>query len=384
MPPAPRPIAALQFRLAGFYFLYFAVVGVLLPYWSLYLKEQGFSAEQIGVILATGMATKLIAPTLWGWLGDYTGRRICIVRLTCFAAALCFAWIPAVADSFWGVALVMFGYNFFWNATLPQFEATTLIHLGKNSQKYSHIRLWGSIGFIVTAMGFGAVLHHFDINNLPYILLVLFSIVWINSLTIPEPRNIITSVNRESIVKILNQPHVIALLLASVLMMASHGPYYGFFSIYLVQLDYSGGFIGSLWALGVIAEIGVFWLMPQLLSRYGVRNLLLITFTLTSLRWFLIGYAAQHIPVLLFAQLLHGFSYAMHHAVTVHMLYQIFGKNHQGQGQALYSSLSFGVGGIAGSLAAGYLWQNSNPAGAYAWAAGLGILGWIVIWRKLH
>jgi PPP family 3-phenylpropionic acid transporter len=74
----------------------------------------------------------------------------------------------------------------------------------------------------------------------------------------------------------------------------------------------------------------------------------------------------------------------MHHAVTVHMLYQIFGKNHQGQGQALYSSLSFGVGGIAGSLAAGYLWQNSNPAGAYAWAAGLGILGWIVIWRKLH
>ena len=128
----------------------------------------------------------------------------------------------------------------------------------------------------------------------------------------------------------------------------------------------------------------VFWLMPRLLTRYSARRLLLITFALTSLRWLLIGLAADYIALLLLAQLLHGFSYGMHHAVTMYMLYQFFGKRHQGQGQAFYSSLCFGIGGITGNLMAGYLWENVSPAWAYTWAAGLGSAGLILVWRKLH
>ena len=166
----------LYWRLASFYLFFFAAVGVLLPYWSLYLKQQGFNGEQIGQLLAIGMITKLIAPTLWGWFGDYLGRRMLIVQLACFAGTLSFSGVPLAADSFWGLAAVMFVYHFFWNATLPQFEATTLTHLSllKRDHDYSRIRLWGSFGFIVTSVIFGSLLTDFDILHLPYVLLLLF------------------------------------------------------------------------------------------------------------------------------------------------------------------------------------------------------------------
>jgi PPP family 3-phenylpropionic acid transporter len=383
MPSATETIPRLSSRLGGFYFLYFAAIGILLPYWSLYLKHQGFSAEQIGILLAIGMATKLIAPTLWGWLGDRTGKRMLIVQSSCFAAAISFAVIPEIAYSFGLLAVVIFAYHFFWNAALPQFEATTLSHLGKNSRDYSRIRLWGSVGFVATAISFGALLQQLNLDYLPYILLIFFILVGINSLSIPEPQaGIPVRYRHQSLGNILSQTAVLVVLSTSVLMLASHGPYYGFFSIYLEQLDYSGGIIGGLWALGVIAEIVVFWLMPGWLERYGAGCLLSLSFAMTTLRWLSIGYASEYFAVLLFAQLLHGFSYGMHHAVSIHLIFRLFGNQHQGRGQALYSSLSFGVGGILGSLTAGYLWQYSTPAATYLWAAGLSTLGWIIIYNN--
>ena len=51
---------------------------------------------------------------------------------------------------------------------------------------------------------------------------------------------------------------MVCLLLACALMQASHGPYYVFFSIHLEDLGYSGGEIGALWALAVVAEVALF------------------------------------------------------------------------------------------------------------------------------
>lgn len=359
----------------------------MLPYWSLYLKQQGFSPQQIGQLLALGMITKLAAPTFWGWLGDSSGRRMLIVQATCFAGALSFSGVPVAGHSFWGLALVMFAYHFFWNATLPQFEATTLSHLNalQREHDYSRIRLWGSLGFILSSIAFGGWLSDLTVLNLPYILIAFFVLIGINSLLIPEsPQHKDPARQTSSIKAIICQPAVIALFIAAVLMMASHGPYYVFFSIYLDQLNYSGITIGLLWAVGVIAEIVVFWLMPGLFSRYSARQLLILTFALTCLRWLVTAYTAQYITLLLFAQLLHGFSYGMHHAVSIHLVYQWFGKNYQGRGQALYSSLCFGIGGIAGSVGAGYFWQNVGPTGTYLLAAGLSFIAGIVIWLKLR
>ena len=150
----------------------------------------------------------------------------------------------------------------------------------------------------------------------------------------------------------------------------SHGPYYVFFSIYMESHGYSTALIGQLWALGVLAEIGVFLLMPVLLPRFGARSLLLLAVMLTTLRWLLVAGFADNIAIIAFSQLLHAASFGLYHVVVIFLIHRLFTGVHQGRGQALYSSLSFGAGGACGSLASGYLWSGIGPEAMYLLAAG--------------
>ncbi len=119
----------IYWRLSGFYLFYFASLGALLPYWGLYLESLDFSVTEIGQLVAILMATKIVAPNIWGWIADHTGHRMSIVRMGSLLAAISFTGV-FIADGFWWLALVMAVFSFFWNAALPQFEATTMNHLG--------------------------------------------------------------------------------------------------------------------------------------------------------------------------------------------------------------------------------------------------------------
>jgi PPP family 3-phenylpropionic acid transporter len=356
-------------RLSGFYLFYFASLGALIPYWSLYLKHLEFSARDIGTLMALVMATKIISPNIWGWIADHTGRGMFIVRMGCALAALCFAGV-FFGDSYWWLALVMLAFSFFWNAALPQFEATTFNYLGNLSHRYSGIRLWGSIGFIVAVAVLGPVLDAQGAGILPVVLIVLFAAIFVFSLTVPERAVGHLSLTHEPLLKVLLRPEVAALLVVCFLVQASHGPYYTFYTIYLEGYGYSRSAIGQLWALGVVAEVGVFMLMHRWVPRFGLRPLLLTSLGLTVLRWALIGQFPELAAVMIFAQILHAASFGIYHAVAIQLIHRYFTGRNQGRGQALYSSLSFGAGGAIGSFASGLGWETIGPDNVY-WLAAL-------------
>ncbi|MBE2293994.1 MAG: MFS transporter [Phycisphaerales bacterium] len=374
----------LYLRLSGFYLFYFAILGVLLPYWGLYLLALGFDPARIGELMAIPQATRLVAPSLWGWLADRSGQRMGVVRGACLAALLVFAGVYPAGVSYPGLMLVMLAFSFFWNAALPQFEAVTLNHLGEQTHRYSQIRLWGSVGFIGAAVGAGPVVEHWGISVVPALLWGLFALLWLNGLLVPE-RSVPPVVGESpSLGRVLRQPVVLVFFTACFFNQAAHGPYYGFFSLYLETLHYSRDLIGLLWGLGVLAEVGLFLVMHRLLPRFGARRLLLTALALAVLRWWLIGHFARELPLLLFAQTLHAFSFGMFHAVAIHLIHHFFPGALQGRGQALYSSLTFGAGNALGSLTAGYLWQGMGPVAMYDLAMVLGALGWLVAWWGLR
>jgi PPP family 3-phenylpropionic acid transporter len=369
-------------RLSGFYFFYFASLGALLPYWGLYLKSLGFDITAIGNLMAIIMATKIISPNIWGWIADHTGRRMGIVRIGSLCAALTFAGV-FFQDGFVWLAVVMMLFSFFWNAALPQFEATTFYHLGEQIHRYSSVRLWGSIGFIVTVWGLGGLMEGQGLQLLPWILFGLFAAIWINSLLVPEEAAGHLPLDHSPLRKILTQPHVLGLLLVCFLMQAGHGPYYTFYSIHMKAYDYSLGLIGGLWALGVIAEVGVFLLMHRLVPKFGLRNLLLISLLLAVVRWLLIGLFPEHLGVMLLAQCLHAATFGVYHAAAIQLIHTYFKGKHQGKGQALYSSLSFGAGGAIGSLYSGYVYDYFGALPMFVIAAGLSLLAFLIAWYSI-
>jgi PPP family 3-phenylpropionic acid transporter len=147
---------------------------------------------------------------------------------------------------------------------------------------------------------------------------------------------------------------------------------------------YSRSIIGQFWALGVIAEVVIFLIMSQLVTRFGLRSLMLWTAVLTALRWLLIGAMPESLGVMLFAQLLHAASFGVFHASAIALFHKFFIGRHQGRGQALYSSLSFGAGGSLGIFASGLLWEHLSPAVTFTLAAAAAAVGWLVALSALH
>jgi len=194
-------------RLSGFYFFYFASLGLLLPYWGLYLQWKGFSALEIGEFTAILLVTRVIAPNIWSWIADHRGQRMKIVRLGTFMSALVFSAV-LFGDSYLWMAGVMFLFSFFWNATLPQFEVTTLQHLGEHSHHYSKIRIWGSVGFIAIVVVLGVLLEHFDADIIPYTMLISLSAIWLISLSVPESSPSYLSLAHQPIMSIIKRREV--------------------------------------------------------------------------------------------------------------------------------------------------------------------------------
>ncbi|GGC72305.1 MFS metabolite transporter [Marinobacter halophilus] len=355
-----------------------------MPYWSLYLEGQGFSYLQIATLMATIQLTKVVAPSVWGWLGDRSGQRVRLVRFGAITGSLFFAGV-FVEPGFWGLLLVMLAFTFFWNAILPLYEVITLRALGAKKEHYGKIRLWGSVGFIGAVAAVGGILEWVPVDRLPWLLLPVFVGIVVSAFLVPAERGERKpSAPKGSLKAIMTHPAVITFFLMNFLLQVSHGAYYTFFSIHLAQHGYGKLSIGLLWSLGVLAEIGLFLVMHRLTLRFSVRQIVIGALLLTMIRWMLIAELTTVVPVLIFAQLLHAASYGALHAISVQYIQGFFGKHHHGQGQALYSGLTFGAGGAIGAWMSGFLVEGISTSAAF-WGGAVAMAVAIVIsWRGLQ
>lgn len=353
-----------SWRFANFYFFYFCTVGIIVPYWSVYLQHLQFSPTEIGQLTAILVITKVVAPNVWGSIVDRTnlaqGHSLKILKLATGGALVSYLFLywPAQSVGFWWMAGVLFAYSVFWNACIPQVEAATLNHLAGERFRYGMIRLWGSVGFIVTVLGLGYLLDHYSPNIILHAGAVSFLAVFAVSFLLSRKQG---NTKPDSTViplkKLLNKRVVLILVLCT-MMQASHAPFYTFFTIYLEGNDYSNAHIGWLWSVGVVLEIVVFLLGYRLLSQYRLMNLLTFTFVCAALRWLLLAAFPQSVPVVWFAQALHAITYGLNHSVMMQVIDQFFQGRYQVRGQALYLSVSFGVGGALGSGLSGYIWSG--------------------------
>lgn len=360
-------------RLSFFYFVYFSSLAGLLPYFGLFLTKVGCDPRQLGELSAITSFTKVVAPNIWSWIGDSTGLHITLVRFGAVAALFCFLGI-FIDHSYGWLALVLFGFSFFWNAILPQMEAMTLFYLGKQVHRYSHIRLWGSVGFIMVVVGLGRLFDFIDVLWLPTFIIVFLGGIFLSSLLISEKKIVHETQTSVSIWQLLSRPEIIALLSCCFLLQASHSAYYTFYSIYLEDAGYQRTVIGQLWALGVISEVVLFMLMHQLLARFELHTLFVITFALTAVRWLLIAFGIQSVIIIIFAQLLHAVSFGLFHGVSIQFICRYFQGNLSARGQALYASIGFGAGSGVGSLCSGYMWESIGAQGTFIFSSVLCVI----------
>lgn len=373
----------LSTRLGSFYFFYYATVGAFMPYWSPYLVARGFTPVQIGIAYALMGLMRVIVPVLWGWYADHHGGRIGLIRIAALASLILFLIIPFMPTVFW-VGAVMLSYTLFWHALLPQFEGVALSHLSAQGGDYSRVRIWGSVGFIVSVLGLGVLLDITGILWLPWLVGALWFGMAVSTWTVPEPpATPHNAAQPASIWTALKNPVALTLLFACFCSQLSFAPYYNFFSLFLERHDYARSYAGLLWALGVVAEIGMFIIAARVISSWGARKVMLIALAATVLRWSATAGAVDSLAVLLLAQLSHALSFGAYHAVAMHYVQRLFPGALQGRGQAAYNAVAYGAGGSIGSIASGYLWEGLSPEAVFYSAALVAAFGFWVAYRKL-
>ena len=365
------------------YFFFFAILGVLVPYLGVFFEHRGFDAQEIGFLLAILMATRIIAPNIWAMVADKTGMRGQLVKFGAACSAVAFLSF-FYHGGFLYLAISLSIYTFFWNAILAQLEVITLESLGENTGGYGRIRSFGSLGYLVFVVAVGFGISQFGTEILPFVGLGLFLGLLGCSLSLPNTRVVVDRTIATESLKI--DKGIFWFLVSALLLQMSAGPFYGFFVLYLKQVGYSESAAGIFVALGVLAEIIMFMFAPRLMGRYGVKTLLIVSIGFTAVRWLLMAFGAQYLVLLSISQLLHAFTFGLVHAASIQFVHQRFDIRHRSKGQALYASLSFGVGGALGTWLCGYIWGDGSNAWL-SWAvagacAGLSMIAVILIPKR--
>ncbi|MDB4021614.1 MFS transporter [Litorivicinus sp.] len=371
-------------RLGGLYALYFAIVALSIGWFGPFFKSLGLSSQEIGIAIGVLTGSKIIAPYFWGYLGDHLNNRLRVVQCGILGSTVSCALLLTDFD-FLELCLVLMCFGLFWNAIIAQFDTITLEYLGDSHHKYSQIRVWGSVGFIVMMLGSGWLFSFRAFDWLPWIMIVGLVLSGFLSLSLPVKRfQARSSQTAPKILDQLNQPVVLLFFTIASLNQFTHGPLNVFFTLYLQDHGYSALIAGQLWSLGVFAEVILFFVLPRWIGRLDLRLLLSGSLMAASLRWFGTAYFVDSLWALALLQLTHALTFGAIHAVSIEFIRRWFPGQLSGRGMALYSGLVFGLGGSLGALSSGYLWDTIGGAASFSLMGVMTLIAAIVSVRYLH
>lgn len=366
---------------------YFAHIGFFNPYLSLWLKDKGLSVVDIGFLVAIQAGTRLFAPYIWGAISDRTGERVKLLRIGATVALL--SSMGLFWDSPWGlgwwamVLFVMFTHTSFMMSTSEAAMAHLVSTDGAfDARRYGRVRLWGSLGFLVTVFAAGAWFEQFGIADFPMWTALSLGMVFIGAWCLPDLKEAPHPHEERPLVwPVLRIPAVRWLFASIFFHVLAHMGLYVFFSLYLDALGYSKTVIGVLWALSVVAEIAWFFTQSRWLPLLSLRSWLVLCGAVTVLRMGLTAGLATVLPLLIVAQLLHAITFATHHSVCIALLTQHFPGRLRGRGQALYTVIGYGFSGVLGSLGGGWISEHYGLASVFTAAAAIGFIAVAFAWR---
>jgi MFS transporter, PPP family, 3-phenylpropionic acid transporter len=379
--PAPggenRSLAAFAWLSAA----YFAALGVFHPYAPLWFQSLGFSTLAIGAIASLQAWTRVFAPYAWAWAGDHGVPRVRLIRIAA-AGATCSALALLGVESLWPVAvatLVLFCAN---AGVVPLYEAMLAQALargepGHYAKRYGRIRVWGSVGFVVAVSGMGVALQATGMGWFAGFVVVANGLLLLTAVRLPAQAGV--QVHAEAappVWPVLRQPAVLWFFASVFFTVLAHTSLYTFFSLYLVELGYAKSAIGALWAVAVCVEIVFFWFQGRFFHRLSPMAWLKVVAALTVLRFVVVAWAGTVPWVLVLAQGTHAVTFAGHHMACLQVLNQHFIGRLRGRGQALYTTLGYGLSGVLGGIGGGWLIGLAGYSAVF-WAAALcGLLAW--------
>lgn len=366
-----------RFVYAQFYFWYYAVVGAYTPYVGRWVVALGHGGAMAGAMIGLWYASRVAGPPAWTALTARSARPGRWLVYGCVLGLASFALFTCTRETV-PLLLVMTVFGLFYNALLPQFEAMTLTALGRANHEYGRIRLWGSLGFLLVAGSYGWLLDRLGDGAFPWLCLPLLVIAVAAAWPHRDEQPARISVGTAEAGHLWRRPGVRRFLLMALLAQAGFGTFYVFYTLHLQANGHDGLHVGILWAIGVLAEIVMFWFAPGVLARFGARRLLGFCLLVGTVRWALTALFAASFTLMALVQLSHAFSFAVFQSCLMRMMADYFPGRRASAGQGLLYGFSSGFGGVLGAGVAAVLWHHGGGEWAFLGGSALTALAWLI------
>jgi len=352
-------------------YVFYSTWAIIVSYFPLYFADRGYSASQIGLLYAAGPAISIAANLLTGMASDKY-RTIRKLLLLLFAGQLVMLGALLQAESFGVVILVMTAFYFFQTPIQPLSDSLTLLSVAHTGRNYPSIRIFGSIGFALSAYFFGILLKQSGSEYTVHVAIVLVALSLGLAWLLRDYQGRFSAMDFSGFFALVRQPRILFFFGTVLVLSVSHRMYEGFLALTLREMGASQQLVGSAWFASALSEIPILYL----LGKYGhkLRELPLLAFAslMYATRFFLLSHIEDPIFVI-GLQLMHSVTFGIFFSTALRYMTYLIPDEYRASGQALYAVVWAGIAGVISGTAGGSLFQAAGYQSFYGIASILAI-----------
>lgn len=348
----------------GFYFAYYCVLSVYSTFIPLFFRFIGLSQSQIGYITSIGSIISIISLFLFGKLADKTNKNNMLLAFLSVASVMTLMSYKLYTD--YPVILTLNIFYMFFSVPIMQLsDALAFNYTNKNNIDYNMIKIFGSFGYALIALG-GGFFINININNMFFIALIAYIASAVIAYKMPNHRNVNKNKNKVSYIIVLKNKKITLLLLINLIVYIPVSFYNSFFTIYLNEVaKASVSLVGVSIFLSIVSEMPFLLLANKLIKKIGYKKTIVISCVLMSIRWGLISVLNSDILIIL-VNCLKGFSDIVIFYCTAKIISIELEEGLQASGQALLGIVTYGIARIAGNYIGGVLYDTFSGRHVFA------------------
>ena len=369
------------------YFLQFAVNGVFLPFWILYLT----GVKNLTVLEASTIFSMLYLARFLGgiFLNPYLLKRYNIslsLKISVIAGIL-LALSYGITSNKIILTLITFMFGLVYYTVAPFIESLASLFLKEEGIDYGKARTWGSVSFTLVGIAAGGIIGYVGSVALYYILIILL-VLYVVFMFLPQPKLVRTlTVNKSDNNNtgklyswVLKDKNAILLILVIFLYQLSHTAYNNYNALYLESMNINAKWLsGLILNISVIAEILFFIFSKKIIGKIKSTQLLVFCGIGAIIRWFMLA-IFHNIYVFVVMQTFHAITFAVGHIAFILILNNRFNTEKIIDMQILYTAICYQLSMTIGLYIMGAIWDINSSLVFYV-SAGIALVGTIFATR---
>ncbi|MHC4912807.1 MAG: MFS transporter [Planctomycetota bacterium] len=356
------------------YFMYCASLAAWQPLLAVYFNEVGISGLRIGIVMSIAPVMVFLVQPMWGVVADRWGRRRTLL-FTMFLASftiLGYVWNGGFWFFFFWTIVVAFATN-----PIGTLLDSTILDYVKERQdsSYGRFRMWGAIGWMVSAPIVGSIITGRSIKLIFPISMAVMLLGWLAGFLARNKSTVKGAIEEASwanLSGVLRNWRLIVFLVIAFLYGVGTAPVWSFFGIYLKDIGASRRLMGFAFGLDAAIELPFYFFSNVFVKRFGARRVLTFAIAMFAVRLFLYSFIST--PLLAVSvELMHGLTFSLFIVSAVEYVNELVPPAWRATGQSLYAAACFGAGTLAGNMFAGYLYDQMPLQQVYRFS------GWLLL-----